>query len=216
MRGAAPPCHRGHPGPGPGRTAPGRSPQGAKSPYETIFKRPPPEIESVLSKAGEVSSFWRFSRSDKHGGQNETGLYPVAGALKSLSLLCFWPSRQAVGRFLSVGAFLLGLVPFPAFFLIIGSSLRPPRRRGPSFCIDRKKAKNDQGCALDPDGQRRRSLKNGPFDAAQSAWAGVLRSAMIDVCLGGSMLGRAAGGGVGYGSQPLRWVISPAPSLKLA
>ena len=48
MRGAAPPCHRGHPGPGPGRTAPGRSPQGAKSPYETIFKRPPPEIESVL------------------------------------------------------------------------------------------------------------------------------------------------------------------------
>ncbi len=102
------------------------------------------------------------------------------------------------------------------FLLFYESSLRPPRRRGPSFCVDRKKAKSDQGCALDPDGQRRRSLCFGPFDAAQSAWAGVLPGAMIDVCLGGSMLGRAAGCGVGYGSQPLRWVVSPAPSFKLA
>ena len=120
------------------------------------------------------------------------------------------------GRFLNVGAFGLGLVPFRTFSLIISLSLRPPRRRGPSFCVDRKKAKSDQGCALDPDGQRRRSLRFGPFDAAQSAWAGVLRSAMIDVCLGGSMLGRAAGCGVGNGSQPLKWVVAPAPSLKLA
>ena len=76
--------------------------------------------------------------------------------------------------------------PFPAIFK---TSLRAPGRRGPSFCIDRKKAKNDQGCALDPDGQRRRSLRFGPIDAAQSAWTRVLRGAMIDVCLGGSMLG---------------------------
>ena len=75
------------------------------------------------------------------------------------------------------------------FLLFYEASLRAPRRRGPSFCVDRKKAKNDQGCALDPDGQRRRSLRFGPFDAAQSAWAGVLPGAMIDVCLGGSMLG---------------------------
>ena len=93
---------------------------------------------------------------------------------------------------------------FPYLFLLFyEASLRPPRRRGPSFCIDRKKAKSDQGCALDPDGQRRRSLKNGPFYAAQSAWTGVLRSAMIDVCLGGSMLGRAAGCGVGECLLPL-------------
>ena len=49
------------------------------------------------------------------------------------------------GRFLNVGAFGLGLVPFRTFSLIISLSLRPPRRRGPSFCVDRKKAKNDQG-----------------------------------------------------------------------
>ena len=120
------------------------------------------------------------------------------------------------GRFLNLGLFLLVLVPFRTFSLIIALSLRPPRRRGPSFCIDRKKAKSDQGCALDPDGQRRRSLCFRPIDAAQSAWAGVLPSAMIDICLGGSMLGRAAGCGVGYGSQPLKWVVAPAPSLKLA
>ena len=120
------------------------------------------------------------------------------------------------GRFLNGQAFGFGLGPFPPFPAIFKSSLRPPRRRGPSFCVDRKKAKSDQGCALDPDGQRRRSLRFAPTDAAQSAWAGVLPSAMIDVCLGSSMLGRAAGCGVGYGSQPLRWVISPAPSLKLA
>ena len=84
---------------------------------------------------------------------------------------------------------LFRLVPHYTFSVISKPSLRAPRRRGPSFCIDRKKAKSDQGCALDPDGQRRRSLKNGPFHAAQSAWAGVLSGAMIDVCLGGSMLG---------------------------
>jgi hypothetical protein len=92
---------------------------------------------------------------------------------------------------------LFRLVPFPPFPVIFKASLRAPRRRGPSFCIDRKKAKSDQGFALDPDGQRRRSLRFGPFDAAQSAWSGVLPSAMIDVCLGGSMLGRAAAGGMG-------------------
>ena len=120
------------------------------------------------------------------------------------------------GRFLNGQAFGFCLVPPRPFPAIFKSSLRPPGRRGPSFCVDRKKAKSDQGCALDPDGQRRRSLKNGPFDAAQSAWAGVLPSAMIDIRLGGSMLGRAAGCGVGYGSQPLKWVVAPAPSLKLA
>ncbi len=45
------------------------------------------------------------------------------------------------------------------FLLFDEASLRAPGRRGPSFCIDRKKAKSDQGCALDPDGQRRQSLK---------------------------------------------------------
>ena len=89
------------------------------------------------------------------------------------------------------------------FSVVFKASLRPPRRRGPSFCIDRKKAKSDQGCALDPDGQRRRSLKNGPFDAAQSAWTGVLRGTMIDVDLGNSMLGWAAASGVGWCLLPL-------------
>ena len=97
----------------------------------------------------------------------------------------------------------MGLVPPRTFFLIIRSSLRAPRRRGPSFCIDRKKAKSDQGCALDPDGQRRRSLRFGPTNAAQSAWTGALPGAMIDVCLGGSMLGWAAGCGVGWIQLPL-------------
>ena len=119
--------------------------------------------------------------------------------------------------FLEFGGFRFRSRSSPYLFLLFyEASLRPPRRRGPSFCVDRKKAKSDQGCALDPDGQRRRSLKNGPSDAAQSAWAGVLPSAMIDVCLGGSMLGRAAGCGVGWIQQPLWWVVSPAPSLKLA
>ena len=120
------------------------------------------------------------------------------------------------GRFLNGQAFGFGLGPFPPFPAIFKSSLRPPRRRGPSFCVDRKKAKSDQGCALDPDGQRRRSLCFGPFHAAQSAWTGVLRGAMIDVCFGGSMLGWAAAGGVGCGSQLVKWVVAPAPSLKLA
>ena len=156
----------------------------------TAFKRPPPGNKMVFGKAGEVISFWRFSRSDNHGGRNETGLYPAAGAPKAFPFSIFWPSRQAAGRFLNVGAFGFGSRSSPYLFLLFyETSLRPPRRRGPSFCVDRKKAKSDQGCALDPDGQRRRSLKNGPIDAAQSAWAGVLRGAMIDVCLGGSMLG---------------------------
>ena len=112
--------------------------------------------------------------------------------------------------------FLFGARSFPGFYVIFELSLRPPGRRGPSFCVDRKKAKNDQGYALDPDGQRRRSLRFGPTNAAQSAWTGVLRGTMIDVDLGNSMLGWAAGCGVGYGSQPLKWVVAPAPSLKLA
>ena len=95
------------------------------------------------------------------------------------------------------------LVPFRTFSLIIALSLRPPRRRGPSFCIDRKKAKSDQGYALDPDGQRRRSLRFGPTNAAQSAWTRVLPNAMIDVNLRNSMLGRAAGCGVGWIQLPL-------------
>ncbi len=71
---------------------------------------------------------------------------------------------------------------FPYLFLLFyEASLRAPRRRGPSFCIDRKKAKSDQGCALDPDGQRRRSLRFKPTNAAQSAWTGALPNAMIDV-----------------------------------
>ena len=119
------------------------------------------------------------------------------------------------GRFLNGQAFGFGSRSSP-YLLFYETSLRPPRRRGPSFCVDRKKAKNDQGCALDPDGQRRRSLRFGPFNAAQSAWTGALRGAMIDVCLGGSMLGWAAGCGVGCGSQLVKWVVSPAPSLKLA
>ena len=98
---------------------------------------------------------------------------------------------------------LFRLVPPHPFSAIFKTSLRAPRRRGPSFCVDRKKAKSDQGYALDPDGQRRRSLRFGPFDAAQSAWSGVLPSTMIDVCLGGSMLGRAAGCGVGWIQLPL-------------
>ena len=150
MRGAAPPCHRGHPGPGPGRTAPGRSPQGAKSPYETIFKRPPPEIESVLSKAGEVSSFWWFSRSDKHGGQNETGLYPVAGALKSLSLLCFWPSRQAAGRFLNLGLFPFASRSSPPLFCnfqVVSSTASPA---GPFFLCRQKEGKERPGLRPGP------------------------------------------------------------------
>ena len=146
----------------------------------------------------------------KPGGRRRRG--SVKGFCFADSFLQDRPS----GRFLNVGAFGLGLVPFRTFSLIISLSLRPPRRRGPSFCVDRKKAKSDQGCALDPDGQRRRSLKNGPSDAAQSAWTGVLRGAMIDVCLGGSMLGWAAAGGVGCGSQLVKWVVAPAPSLKLA
>ena len=120
------------------------------------------------------------------------------------------------GRFLNGQAFGFGLGPFPPFPAIFKSSLRPPRRRGPSFCVDRKKAKSDQGCALDPDGQRRRSLCFGPFNAAQSAWTGALRGAMIDVCLGGSMLGWAAGCGVGRIQQLVKWGVAPAPSLKLA
>ena len=97
----------------------------------------------------------------------------------------------------------MGLVPHHTFFLIIVFSLRPPRRRGPSFCVDRKKAKSDQGYALDPDGQRRRSLRFGPTNAAQSAWTRALPNAMIDVNLGNSMLGRAAGCGVGWIQLPL-------------
>ena len=89
------------------------------------------------------------------------------------------------------------------FIVIFKSSLRPPRRRGPSFCVDRKKAKNDQGYALDPDGQRRRSLRFGPTNAAQSAWTGALPGAMIDVDLGNSMLGWAAASGVGWIQLPL-------------
>ena len=100
-------------------------------------------------------------------------------------------------------AFGFGLGPFPPFPAIFKSSLRPPRRRGPSFCVDRKKAKSDQGCALDPDGQRRRSLRFGPTNAAQSAWTGALPGAMIDVNLGNSMLGRAAASGVGWIQLPL-------------
>ena len=95
------------------------------------------------------------------------------------------------------------LVPPHPFSAIFQASLRPPRRRGPSFCVDRKKAKSDQGCALDPDGQRRRSLRFGPTNAAQSAWTRVLPNAMIDVNLGNSMLGRAAGCGVGWIQLPL-------------
>ena len=157
----------------------------------------------VLSRAGEVFFFWRFSRSDKHGGQNETTLHLPAGAFFfpfAGSFLQNSPFTGTVsGRFLNVAGFplLVSFLSIP-FFAIFKTSLRPPRRRGPSFCVDRKKAKSDQGCALDPDGQRRRSLKNGPSDAAQSAWAGVLSGAMIDVCIGGSMLGWAAGCGVGW------------------
>ena len=92
---------------------------------------------------------------------------------------------------------LFRLVPFPPFPVIFKTSLRAPRRRGPSFCVDRKKAKSDQGYALDPDGQRRRSLRFGPTNAAQSAWTGALPNAMIDVDLGNSMLGRAAASRVG-------------------
>ena len=131
-----------------------------------------------------------------------------------LQVLSFKTGRRP---FLERGGFRSWSRSSPYLFLLYyEASLRPPRRRGPSFCVDRKKAKSDQGCALDPDGQRRQSLKNGPIDAAQSAWAGVLPGAMIDVCLGGSMLGWAAGCGVGCGSQLVKWVVAPAPSLKLA
>ena len=216
MRGAAPPCHRGHPGPGPGRTAPGRSPQGAKSPYETIFKWPPPEIGTVLVRLErfpllggylEVTSTAAKTRPPCTHPQERQKPFPSL-------FLSFKTGRRP---FLEFGGFRFRSRSSPYLFLLFyETSLRPPRRRGPSFCVDRKKAKSDQGCALDPDGQRRQSLKNGPFDAAQSAWAGVLSGAMIDVCLGGSMLGRAAGCGVGNGLQPLKWVVAPAPSLKLA
>ena len=108
-----------------------------------------------------------------------------------------------MGCFAGSSPAFFGLGPPLPFLVIFKASLRPPRRRGPSFCIDRKKAKSDQGCALDPDGQRRRSLCFGPFDAAQSAWTRVLRGAMIDVDLGNSMLGWAAGCGVGWIQLPL-------------
>ena len=187
------------------------------------MKRPPPGIETAFERLERFLALQGFLEvTSTAAGTRLPCTYPrerpkaFPFAVYDLQNSPF--TGTVGGRFLNGQAFGfgLGLGPFPPFPAIFKSSLRPPRRRGPSFCVDRKKAKSDQGCALDPDGQRRRSLKNGPFDAAQSAWAGVLRNAMIDVCLGGSMLGRAAGGGVGCGSQPLRWVVAPAPSLKLA
>ena len=118
-----------------------------------------------------------------------------------LQVLSFKTGRRP---FLEFGGFRFRSRSSPYLFLLFyETSLRPPRRRGPSFCVDRKKAKSDQGCALDPDGQRRRSLRFGPTNAAQSAWTRVLCGAMIDVCLGGSMLGWAAASGVGWCLLPL-------------
>ena len=167
LRGASPAPTARDPFGNVGYAQPGRRPwspaAAGEIPCETTFKWPPPGIKTALVRPGGFPLYRRFSRSDKHGGQNETTLHLPAGAFFfpfAGSFLQNSPFTGTVsGRFLNGQAFGFGLVPFPPFPAIFKTSLRPPRRRGPSFCVDRKKAKSDQGCALDPDGQRRRSLK---------------------------------------------------------